>query len=154
MARNVEKKVKNVLPNILRVAALLLVFPVSGDIDASSRFNFQARQVDFRPISNWQFLRSQRREMNAQICEYAEKIDDPSTREKHPPCQKLVPIAFNFCSGDIVRAMQPRVISKAEYIHWQRKYSHCVFEATRALVTNPLRKEEYCSAPRIEEELY
>lgn len=123
----------------------------SASVSASGRFEFTAKEVGFRPVSNWQFLRAQEKTIEAPICEYAKKIDDPCMVDVHPPCEKLVPIALNFCAGDIVRAMQPRVLSKAESIFWKRKYTHCVYESTRALVTNPLRREEYCRAPKKED---
>ncbi len=113
---------------------------------ASDRFGIQSVERRFLPIKKGKFLRSQRELLNDSVCQYAESVDFQCAMEESPPCQKLVPIAFNFCRSELYRIMHPQVISRSESRFWSRKFKKCALAATKALVTNPEREERFCNA--------
>ncbi len=112
----------------------------------SDRFEIQSIERRFLPIKKGKFLRAERELLNDSVCKYAESIDFQCAMEESPPCQKLVPIAFNFCRSELYRVMHPQVISRSESRFWSRKFKKCVYAATKALVTNPEREERFCNA--------
>lgn len=113
---------------------------------ASERFSIESSERTFLPIKKGKFLRSERERLNDSICKYAISQDFECAMEESPPCQKLVPIAFNFCRSELYRQMHPQVISRSESRHWTRKFKKCIYAATKALVTNPERQERFCHA--------
>ncbi|THB71921.1 MAG: hypothetical protein D6B28_06575 [Gammaproteobacteria bacterium] len=113
---------------------------------ASDRFGIQSYERSFRPVKKGKFLRAERERLNDSICQYAESMDFPCAMEESPPCQNLVPIAFNFCRSELYRIMHPQVISRSESRYWSRQFKKCSLAATKALVTNPEREERYCNA--------
>ena len=113
---------------------------------ASDRFGIKSVERRFLPIKKGKFLRKERERLNDSVCQYAESIDFQCAMEESPPCQKLVPIAFNFCRSELYRIMHPQVISRSESRYWSRKFKKCALAATKALVTNPEREERFCNA--------
>ncbi len=120
-------------------------YSIATDI-ASDRFSIKSIERSYRAIKKGKFLRQKREELNDVVCQYAKSIDFECAMEESPPCQKLVPIAFNFCRSELYRVMHPQVISRSEDRYWSRRYKKCAYAATKALVTNPEREERFCNA--------
>lgn len=134
------------------IAFVLLCVSISA-VSGSSRFEFSNSTMFYKPIKKAKFLKNKKEMMQDEICVYAESLDSECASLAHPPCKKLVPIAFNFCTSDFYRMMHPQVTSKSEDIYWFRKYKHCVKSATKALVTNEDRQNKYCKDEESELEL-
>jgi hypothetical protein len=114
-------------------------------------YSFRAKEMRFHPVTQDTFLLQEKQRLEPEACRFALSIDQACATKSDPPCENLVPIAFNFCTGEMLRQMQPRVISKAEALHFRQKFHYCTMESVRALVTNPLRIEQHCSETPQEE---
>ncbi|THB69755.1 MAG: hypothetical protein D6B27_00110 [Gammaproteobacteria bacterium] len=111
----------------------------------SRRFAITNSKFSYKPLRKGRFLNHKKEAYEELVCNYAESIDSECAAISHPPCKKLVPIAFNYCRLEVYRQMHPQVTSRAEDLFWSRKFMYCVKSATKALVTNPDRQDKYCN---------
>ncbi len=145
---------------ILRIKLFLLIVLIIGFItfpnhsySKSSRFDFHEKTLGYKPIAKVNFLRKIKIDIKDQICTYAESLDSECASIAHPPCQKLIPIAYNYCSAEYYRQMHPQITSNTEDIFWSNKFTYCVKAATKALVTNIDRQNLYCRDEEEDEDI-